>query len=326
MIKFKKHPMCALILLLSGIAMLFGSSSPVMAGYATTPSAYWQLEEDGGPFVDYTGAVDDADCNATGCPTIEDPAQVGAGQTFGGGTGIDIPANAVFDWAEGASFSIELWMKIAAAPVGSRQVMIGRHDAADDTDWFLSVETSGRVGAWFVDADSDDVVPPALATGTSIVADDAWHHVVVVRDGTPLDQLRIYVDGELDIPTPIDQTGNTYTDQSFASSAIVTLGYSEAGVVGQYDYDGSLDNIAIYSSTALSDAQVLENYNTGADGDALDEATADPIAGGGGGGGGGGCFIAAIQSYTAPSVLFSIVALLAAVSLGLAIHSRRNNN
>jgi hypothetical protein len=217
----------------------------------TDLSGYWKLEEDGGPYVDETGVVADATCSD--CPARVE-GNIGFGQSFDANDDtINIPANAVFDFAADTSFSIELWMKIASTP-GSRQVMIGRDDDTNSTHWWLSVEDNGRVGAFFVDADGPY---ESAFFSSSAVADDTWHHVVAVVDAGA-DQIMLYIDGKLE--TTRDQSESN--DGSFISTAIVTLGYHN--VTPYFRYNGALDEVAIYN-TALSPTIIAQHYNADMD-------------------------------------------------------------
>jgi hypothetical protein len=84
--------------------------------------------------------------------------------------------------------------------------------------------------------------------GTRVVDDGFWHHVVAVYDGSAK---YIYVDGTLDVSTPV--TGTLATD----TYAIFIGG--NAQVTGRL-FSGLMDEVAIFK-TGLSAAQVLQVYN-----------------------------------------------------------------
>jgi hypothetical protein len=226
----------------------------------TALDAHWKLEADGGPYQEVTGTVADG-AGGDVAPTIVATAKVGAGQSFSDGNAeIIIPANAVFDWGSGASFSIELWMRRDGIPTGGTEVMIGRDDDGSSTQWWLGVTSDGKAGAFFRDTDAGD--SPGTLKSYSIVADDAWHHIMVVRDGTN-DNMKIYVDGVLE--NVQDHSGDlTSTDQAFTIAG--TTGDVSLGRLpnDDYYYGGLLDEIAIYNTT-LSATVIAQHANPGAD-------------------------------------------------------------
>lgn len=220
--------------------------------------AHWKLEEDGGPYQEATGTVADGAIGEV-ASTIA-TGKVGSGQSFvGGDAEIIIPANAVFDWGAGASFSIELWMRRDGIPSGP-EVMIGRDDDGSSTQWWVGVTGDGKAGAFFRDTDGGD--SPGTLKSYSIVADDAWHHIMVARDGTN-DNMKIYVDGVLE--NVQDHSGTlTSTDQAFTIAGTtdnVSLGRLPNGT---FYYGGLFDEIAIYNTT-LSATVIAQHANPAAD-------------------------------------------------------------
>jgi hypothetical protein len=254
------------LLSISAAMLLFAAVQPAMAAYFVTPSTYWQLE-DADPL--NNGVTDDMG-NANGtCTTCPGAATGLINQAFdfsGGEFQIEFADNAVFDFAAGASFSIELWMRRDGVP-GSTEVLIGRDDTVNSVQWYLAVTTTGTVSTYFVDGNGGPE-PATTLKGYSNVADDAWHHVVVVRNGGTTDNLQLYVDGVLEGVQ--DHSGTlTSTDDSFDASSVVTLGNLPGSSV--FWYGGLLDNVAIYSANALSAAVVAQNYLNGLGRHDLDE-------------------------------------------------------
>jgi hypothetical protein len=243
------------ITLMSGIVSVPLFVQPSMGAYFVEPDAYWKLDgadpgTDG--VVDEIGAVNGS---CTNCPTSE-TGQVGSGFDFSGGNNEVVFAdNAIFDFTAGASFSIELWMKLDGLP-GERQVMISRADAANEVQWWVAVNTDGTAVCLF--RDTNGPTPSSSLRGVSNVADNNWHHIVAVRDGSA-DKIMIYVDGVLEGVQ--DQSANDSTDDSFDSSADVTLGRLTNS---SFWYGGMLDEVAIYGS-ALSSTAVAQHANAAAD-------------------------------------------------------------
>jgi hypothetical protein len=260
MIGRKNRIIRTFIVLLTGLLLLLSVPFSSMAAYLITPSVYWQLNDAlPGPISDDLGVVNGS-CGT--CPTTISPGQINDAFDFAAGNvGVVFPANAIFDFAAGTGFSIELWTKISSTP-GSRQVMIGRIDSTNSTHWWLSAEDDGTVGAYFVDSDGT-TTSPVTFTSTSRVDDGTWHHVVLVFDADN-EQALLYIDGTLETTKP----QNADNLDGFASTRTVTLGYHN---LAGFNFTGMLDNVAIYSATALSADDVLQNYLTGANRYALAE-------------------------------------------------------
>lgn len=84
--------------------------------------------------------------------------------------------------------------------------------------------------------------------GTRVVDDGFWHQVVAVYDGSAK---YIYVDGTLDVSTPV--TGTLATD-----TYAIYIG-ENAQATGRF-FSGLMDEVAIFTN-GLSAAQVLQTYN-----------------------------------------------------------------
>lgn len=224
----------------------------------TSMDVYWRLDETtpASGTADYTGTADDGTCSS--CPASA-VGKVGTAYDFSGGdVDVSVASNAVFDFAAGADFSIELWMNLAAAPGGVLPtVMLGRWLDAN-TNWWVGVAPGGQIAMSFGDSDSTDPFPPT-DTGDDIVSDGGWHHVVVVRDGTN-DTLRLYVDGVEDTTIDTDRSDDDWSDASFEMSAPVTLGSAD----DSYYYGGLIDEVAIYNK-ALSAATIAAHAATAGD-------------------------------------------------------------
>ena len=139
--------------------------------------SYWRLDEPvaGGPYLDSV-AVNDGISIGPPDP-IPVVGKVNNGQQFNGvNTGIDVPADPSFDFAAAGSFSLECWVKTPPpSPNPSNiQVLIGRDDT--NFNWHLGIQTDGT--AVFNLSEGGNV----NVTGTTILWDDTWHHLLGVRD------------------------------------------------------------------------------------------------------------------------------------------------
>ena len=208
---------------------------PSAAAYIVDPSAYWKLDEADPSTEDVTDEVASIVGTCTACPVTDSPGQVGDAFFFDGtqsvvfeGTGAD-----VFDFANGASFTIELWMKRLNASTGNA-AFIGRPGASPSPAWYLGFNASGQatMALW------DDSGSPAFsATGTTVLTGGEWHHIAMVRDGASGSNMKLYVDGVLEA-----EGGNDRTNGHFISDQDVTLGGQGAAL----PYRGQLDNLAVY--------------------------------------------------------------------------------
>jgi RHS repeat-associated protein len=88
-------------------------------------------------------------------------------------------------------------------------------------------------------------------TAASSIADGFWHHIVVTYDGTTLS---VYLDGQ-NIGTT---TFSGALATTFNANGLI-LGHDVWGGVGSDQFNGSLDEVAIYSSV-LTPAQITAHY------------------------------------------------------------------
>lgn len=209
---------------------------------------FWHLNEGAGSggsntFADASTTGNDGQCTGAQCPT-QAGGQVGFGQSFPTADNvISVPSNAAYDFS--GSFAVELWMSRSTIP-GSLEVIIGRDDASTQLAWWIGInDTTGMASFSLRDTNSVSQV----ITGVSNVADDSLHHIVAVHDHSAGQNL-LYVDGMLEAVADVTYTG------SFASTAGLTLGANDLST--SYNYDGVIDELAIYSRT-LTDTMALQH-------------------------------------------------------------------
>jgi hypothetical protein len=208
-----------------------------------------RLDEAAGP--DYADFYDEHNATATNSPTsatgIIDQAQL-----FGANTGIDIPDNGTeFDWLASGSFSFEGWIKTSTT---ASMVMVARNrtDYTGAARWYVGTDATGH--ATFELRDNGG--PNVVISGTSVITDGNWHHIVAVRDGDA-DQNVIYVDGVK------EKSASTSYVHSFKADnpLVVTIGYMK-GAANEMHFIGTIDEIAIYDR-ALGESEVATFYNDG---------------------------------------------------------------
>ncbi|HLO59756.1 MAG TPA: putative Ig domain-containing protein [Bacteroidales bacterium] len=208
-----------------------------------------RLDEAAGP--GYADFYDEHNATATNSPTsttgIIDQAQL-----FGANTGIDIPDNGTeFDWLPSGSFSFEGWIKTSNT---SAMVMVARNrtDYTGAARWYVGTDASGH--ATFELRDNGG--PNRVLSGTSVITDGVWHHIVAVRDGDA-DQNVIYVDGVKENYASYSYVHSFKADNPLA----VTIGYMK-GAADEMHFIGTIDEIATYDR-ALGESEVATFYNDG---------------------------------------------------------------
>ncbi|MFZ5917452.1 MAG: DUF7507 domain-containing protein [Chloroflexota bacterium] len=207
--------------------------------------AYWKLDETGGAAYDDFFDGLDGEC-AGQCPATA-TGMINGGQIFNGSdTGIDVPADAAFDWSVSDSFSIEFWMRSDSACATGNQVIIGRDDSSTPMQWWVGCQTGGNARFYLQDSNNNT----AQVSG-GLIVDDAWHHIVAIRDAGA-NRIRIYVDG-------VGQSSFVVFGAGFGSAtAELNIGWLD--LAPYYHFEGSLDEVAIYDR-ALSEAEIQQHHD-----------------------------------------------------------------
>lgn len=266
-----------------GIVFLITGSA-----YADCPAgmvSYWNLDETSGD--KYADVFDGNDGTGNNNPTAT-AGRVNGGQQFAAGTGIDVPPDNAFNWAEDDSFSIEFWIKRNGAP-GAAQVAIGRDAGNPGTSlhWWVGIDAGDNVITFSLgDNDGGSITD---VVGATSITNDAWHHVVAVRNSSlgADGQNLLYIDGNLDTAA-VDADYDAGFD-----SATAELNIGRLDLAPGYQFVGGLDEVALYNR-ALPQSEIQTHYSNGLSGRGIDYVAPGGGGGsrGGGGGGGGGCFIA----------------------------------
>lgn len=257
-----------IMVIVAGLAFL-----PAVPAHSMCPDdivGYWKLDETtAGTYADFIRGN-----NGTGSPTDPTAADgtVDGAQEFGVGgadTGIDVAATSAFNWLGTDSFTIELWVKTdGVAPTGvvptGNEVLIGRKENSTDMQWWIGIQGgTGNVTFALRDVGGTNEINQTVV-GDSLTADTEWHHVVLVRDTSPVgpdaDTNTLYVDGESQGSVPLD------FDAGFGSAnSKMTIGYL-GGTSPDFYFDGLIDEVAIYDR-ALGSIEIGEHYTAGLSGD-----------------------------------------------------------
>jgi uncharacterized repeat protein (TIGR02543 family) len=207
--------------------------------------SYWKLDETDTAtgFADHHG-TNDGTCSGGGCPTPASGLIDGA-MDFEGGDGIVVPDDDTLDFNSN-DFTAEVWVKTTQNMSGNK-VFIGKWRSATAYWWLGGADSDGYVS---IDVKDSANVRASITTGTSI-NDNEWHHVALVVSSSD-SRVSIYVDGISVFSDSYSFTGD------FASTEDLEIGQ----FIGSYNYDGLLDEVAVYNR-ALEPAEIDQHYIDG---------------------------------------------------------------
>jgi hypothetical protein len=169
-----------------------------------------------------------------------------AGSYVGGIPGIGFPITNA-----SGTFSVEAWVNGSAVQIGGAGIVSKGYSGAEQ--FCLDYNgASGQVGwRFFV----------RTVAGNTVVAnsltppDGAWHHLAGVCDEVD-GAVKLYVDGQLKASTGVAVTNG------IANSALPTIIGSRQSLSGgafDYQFDGTVDEVAVYNY-ALTSTQVVNHY------------------------------------------------------------------
>ncbi len=146
--------------------------------------------------------------------------------------------------------------KVRAAPLYARR------------GWDVTIDTAGisanKLTFTLVGVDSGGSNIGTIQTKANGFAftDGLWHHVVVTYDGSEdASGVKFYRDGVED--TNIQIITNTFSGNSVNDPSVDFKIGTKPEYSGSSFYDGSMDELAIWSTTALTQEQVTTLYNSG---------------------------------------------------------------
>ena len=134
------------------------------------------------------------------------------------------PASSDIEFAQNDSFTLEALVRI---PNGSAQVgaIMAKDVAPGTASWWFQVN-NGRLEGQVSDGPNEPKV-----VGTRLINDGQWHHVAFVRDAIA-NQLRVFVDRQLDASTTDTTVGNSFTNNNILLGAFNN---------GTRNLDGAID-------------------------------------------------------------------------------------
>ena len=148
----------------------------------------------------------------------------------------------ILDFDADDSFSISAWIKTSQtsnAPIVDKRRWVPDGGFGYYKEGYTLIINQNKLYFGIEDSSNNGT----SIVGNTVVNDNQWHHVVAVRD-TTIDGLLLYVDGVLDAAVVSDATVG-----SLANSWDLLIGKwkSADGIVDHFYFDGSIDDVRIYS-------------------------------------------------------------------------------
>ncbi len=172
------------------------------------------------------------------------------------------------DFAVGeGDVSWAVWVRFEDPCVESPAI-IGLDSASDDpsssSTWLACFEAGSDFGCMQPDggtatvgiSTAQGISGGSIICGDAIIDDGAWHHIVFTKEGSPLADARIYVDGALDEQGEIMLGGAL----ELSADAELSIG-AQAGAT--FPFEGELDELAVWRR-ALGPGEVAALYRRGA--------------------------------------------------------------
>ncbi len=159
------------------------------------------------------------------------------------------------------SFTLELWVKTAAAPANDVALIqkydCGGADGCGGSLWDL-VLTQG--GSAQFDLRVTGGAAATITATTGPITNNAWHYVVGVRDVTAMKEL-LYVDGALAVSAPLSAAFLGALTNADGFPDVVTIGAMRTAGSNAltFGFAGAIDEAAYYID-ALSAAEIAAIY------------------------------------------------------------------
>ncbi|AVQ81645.1 LamG domain-containing protein [Variovorax sp. PMC12] len=144
------------------------------------------------------------------------------------GTGDYVTTPGVADFVFGSGdFTVEAWIKTST----TREQLIVDFYVPLQVTWQLELNSAGRLNFY----GSTGAANGAIATGTSVLTNGAWHHVAATRAGSTI---KLFVDG-IQEASVTDSRNFSYQTSFLAIGAQVTTRNAA------YDFPGNIDDVRV---------------------------------------------------------------------------------
>ncbi|WP_295121169.1 PKD domain-containing protein [uncultured Chitinophaga sp.] len=175
---------------------------------------------------------------------------VGNTSAFNGSSGLLVTNHAATNFGSG-NYTVACWVKTSLTTRMMLWQESGRNGTNDNQTWIrIGDNTTDRVTRFDVE-DNTGSAFVNLATATGRLSDDAWHHVVAVREGLVTS---VYIDGTKRGSTTASGLKVVSNDQDFK------IGFQEGATSNSSFFAGNIDDVIIYRK-ALTAAEITALFN-----------------------------------------------------------------
>jgi hypothetical protein len=149
-------------------------------------------------------------------------------------------------WDFTTAMSVELWVYVTSYDAAG-SVLIHQQNGATVGGFEIWIDTSG--GIHF----NQSAISNYLTTSTGVFSRNIWQHVVCTHNGTTA---RVYLNG---VSYPDTLANPNKSLPSTSTNGQLRIGSWAS--VGSYEMAGRISIVRIYNGKALSQAEILQNYN-----------------------------------------------------------------
>ena len=177
-------------------------------------------------------------------------------------------------------YSISAWFKTSEAAYGVIVNKTSKSGGNDSVGWNLyisgDVGSEGKLKFWHRTGTGEAHI--VTVTSDDVLSDGSWHHVIITadRDGN----LLMYVDGDTtpDDTVVVSSRTTTINPNTSGDDAHLLIGMESADLSASLassigDFNGSIDEVAIFNTRILGTSDVTAFYNNGAPKDISAEAS-----------------------------------------------------
>jgi len=267
---------------MGAVLLAAGAVVSVRADYPATvlsqgPSAYYRLNETTQPAPLTVTAANLGSVGSAGAgefrngvergaagAIVSDPGNMAVRMPGAAGNRVRIPWNEA--WNSATALTIEFWAKpgqtsAIQCPAASVEFIA---DPLSRYGWlFYQAKSTSATGlgdgnGWTFRHYNTSGATAFTGAYTNLTLNtDTWYHVVGVYDGSTM---KIYLNGALGMSTALPAGATVSANAN--SNIPLTFGARADGVSGYYEYNGTIDEAAVYT-TALSPSRILAHYEAG---------------------------------------------------------------
>lgn len=141
------------------------------------------------------------------------------------------------------NFTIEFYLKCGSQPGALKNLILCQKSVwGSSLSYFIFVDHTGSTNPITILESGGGTI----LTGNTIVNDDTWHHVAIVRNGSGSNNISLYIDGVFDVAVTNTSTWDYSGLYGFSIGTDILDGNSS-----QIAYQGYLSNMRIVNGTAL---------------------------------------------------------------------------